>query len=227
VAKRKLEQFAQFTALENTFEFAKENKGQWNKIFGNDNPIVLELACGYGHYASTLAERTPHINYIGIDRKANRMWHGAMHCAENNITNARFLRISIDDVNLYFDTDEVSEIWITFPDPQPKDRTAKNRLIHPKFLERYLALLKPNGIINLKTDSTLLYNFTKRVIDECKLPLFEDNADIYNWADRPDFLDIKTFYEKIWLKEGKTIKYIKFGLKKGAFDWIEDMKKYC
>jgi len=226
VGKYKLRQFDEFSSFENTFEFARENKGRWNQIFGNNNPIVLELACGYGHYASELGAANPEINYIGIDRKGNRMWHGAKWCIENKVSNVRFLRTSIDLIEDFFEPNEVDEIWITFPDPQPKDRSAKNRLTHPSFLSRYTKVLKPNGVMHLKTDSTSFYEFTKFVIEDCQLPSEEDNNDIYAWEERPESLNIKTYYEKKWLEQGKKIKYLRFRLKENAFDQIKDMRKY-
>lgn len=226
MGKYKLRQFEEFTQFENTFEFARENKGKWKEVFGNSNPIILELACGYGHYASELGSKNPNFNYIGVDRKANRMWHGAKWCIVNNIKNVRFLRISIDLIEDFFAPNEVSELWITFPDPQPKDRSAKNRLTHPLFLERYQNVLKSGGTIHLKTDSSSFYSFTKFVIDDCDLPLEVDHDDIYNWEARPDFLNIKTYYEQKWLKEGKLIKYLKFQLRENAFKHITDYRKY-
>lgn len=224
--KYKLRQFKEFEAFENTHEFPRENKGRWNEVFENENPIVLELACGYGHYATELGKRNPNINYIGIDRKGNRMWHGAKECVENGIGNVRFIRSPIELLEEYFSENEISEIWITFPDPQLKDRQAKNRLTHPNFLKRYSHFLKPNGIIHLKTDSDLLYAFTKYTISDCQLPLHVDHADIYAWKERPSALDIHTYYEKKWLKEGKKIKYLQFQLKSNAFNHINDFRKY-
>ncbi len=226
MGKHKLRQFDEFSAFSNTFEYARDNKGRWNKVFGNDNPIVLELACGYGHYASELGAANPNINYIGIDRKGNRMWHGAKWCIENKVPNVRFMRATIDLIEEFFDAEEISEIWITFPDPQHKDRSAKNRLTHPAFLKRYTKILKSEGIINLKTDSTRFYTFTKFVINDCDLLILEDNADIYSWERRPKALDIKTYYENKWLEQGKKIKYLKFQLRTHAFDHIKDLRKY-
>ena len=226
MGKYKLRQFAEFKAFENTFEFPRKQKGKWSEVFGNENPIILELACGYGHYARELGKLNPDINYIGIDRKGNRMWHGAKECVENNISNVRFIRTPIELLEEYFIKDEIDEIWITFPDPQLKDRLAKNRLTHPNFLKRYLNFLKPTGIIHLKTDSDLLYAFTKFTSENCNLDLLEDNTDIYNWEERPNALDIKTYYEKKWLEQGKKIKYLKFKIHSKAFHHIQDLRKY-
>ncbi len=226
MTKRKLQQFREFSTFNNTFEFSEENKGNWSNIFGNNNPIVLELACGYGHYATELGKLNPNINYIGIDRKANRMWHGAKESEELGLNNVLFLRTPIDNLLAYFAKDEVESIWITFPDPQPKDKSAKNRLIHPRFLAIYKQIIKGDGLVHLKTDSDLLYIFCQKVVKDCEIKCLANLQDIYATINYPDFLNIKTYYEKIWLKQGKTIKYLAFELKNAKFDWISDMRKY-
>jgi tRNA (guanine-N7-)-methyltransferase len=171
------------------------------------------LACGKGEYTLGLSKQYPNKNFIGLDIKGNRIWKGAKQALDQNIPNVAFLRCQINLITEYFEKGEVDEIWITFPDPQPRDGKAKKRLTHPLFLDRYKAIGKPNLIINLKTDSTLLYEFTKGVIAEHNLTLLQDNANIYSWEARPEELNIRTFYENIWLSEGILIKYLQFQLK--------------
>ncbi len=214
MAKHKLKRFAEFELFENTFAFAREMKGKWHEHFGNNNPIVLELACGKGEYALGLAQMFPERNYIGIDIKGNRMWRGAKTADENGWKNVAFLRTQIDHIEEYFEKGEVSEIWITFADPQPQDSREKKRLTHPRFLAMYRNIGKDNITVNLKCDSDLLYEYTLEVIDAEKLPIEMNNNNIYNWADRPEVLDIKTFYEMRWLGEGKKIKYIRYKINK-------------
>ena len=182
--------------------------GKWKDFFGNDKPLTLELACGHGAYTVGLARLFPDRNFIGLDRKGARMWKGAKTCIEENLPNAAFMRIQIDHCALHFAKDEVEEIWITFPDPQPnKDR---KKLTNPMFLDRYKQFLKPTGIINLKTDDDDLYAYTLDLIKEKNYELLESNNDIYNWPEITEELKIRTYYEMKWLEKGKTIKYIKF-----------------
>jgi len=182
--------------------------GKWNDFFENNHPITLELACGHGAYTVALARLFPDRNFIGIDRKGARMWKGAKTALEENLNNAAFMRIQIDHCAEHFAAGEVSEIWITFPDPHPnKDR---KKLTHPMFLNRYKQFLVPNGVVNLKTDDDDLYLYTLELIKENSYTLLESNADIYNWPEITNELKIKTYYEQKWLEKGKTIKYIKF-----------------
>ena len=189
-----------------------ETKGKWNAYFKNENPIVLELACGKGDYTVNLAEKFPDKNFIGVDIKGSRLWRGCKSIAERGLTNAAFLRIYIDTIENYFEKGEVSEIWITFPDPQPKK--ARKRLTHPKFLNSYLPLLNGNGSVNLKTDSDLMYEFTKEVIAQNKLGVLEDISNVYEQEEINELMQIQTYYEKMWLAEGRTIKFISFQLNK-------------
>ena len=206
--KNKLEKFAEFDAFENTFDYNSQTKGKWSEIFGNSNPIILELACGKGDYAIGLAKMNPNINYIGVDIKGNRLWKGAKTCLEHQITNVRFLRIEIDKLFEYFAKDEVSEMWITFPDPQPQKE--RKRLSSGRFLNVYRQVMPTTGIMNIKTDSDLFYESSLAQIEEDKLTLLENINDVYGTLPVPDFLKIQTFYESIWLKMGKKIKYVKF-----------------
>jgi tRNA (guanine-N7-)-methyltransferase len=188
-------------------------KGNWHKdFFHNDNPIVLELGCGRGEYTVALGKANPDKNFIGVDIKGARMWRGAKTATQENLTNIGFLRTRIEFINSFFAEGEVSEIWITFPDPQLKAARAKKRLTSPVFLEYYAQFLKPDGLIHLKTDSAELHAFTKEVVRQNELPVMECCADIYGTGYADEVLSIKTHYEEIFLAEGKPITYITFSL---------------
>ncbi len=188
-------------------------KGNWGRdVFHNDNPIVLELGCGKGEYTIALAQRNPDINYIGVDIKGARLWKGAKFATLNQMPNVAFLRTRIDFIKSIFAPGEVSEIWITFADPQPK--SANRRLTSPVFLDRYRAFLKPGGIVNLKTDSQLLHEYTLEVAREQNLEIIEANNDIYGSGrvTEDDILNVKTYYEQKFLAEGLPITYMAFRL---------------
>lgn len=210
MSKNKSTKFREFDAFENTLDFTHKTAGKWNELFGNDNPVVLELACGKGDYALGLARMNPGINYVGIDIKGNRMWKGAGAAMAEGIKNVRFLRIQIDFITEYFAENEVSNIWITFPDPQPAK--ARKRLSSERFLDKYRRIAKADCHIHIKTDSDLFYESSIEVATEQKLPFFTNYPDVYALDPVPEFLQIKTFYENIWLKEGRTIKYLEYGL---------------
>jgi len=183
--------------------------GQWGSLFKNDQPLTLELACGKGHYTLGLSQRFPNRNFLGVDIKGARIWRGAKDAIEGDISNVGFLRCDIMTMKRFFDHQEVSEIWITFPDPflsKPNRRTT-----NPKFLDIYKQILIPGGNINLKTDSDELYEYTKEVLAEypsAKINI--DNNDIYSGELPVEALNIKTEYESMHLKAGKTIKYLQF-----------------
>lgn len=188
-------------------------KGNWGRdVFHNDNPIVLELGCGKGEYTIALAQRNPDINYIGVDIKGARLWKGAKFATLNQMPNVAFLRTRIDFIKSIFAPGEVSEIWITFADPQPK--STNRRLTSPVFLDRYRAFLKPGGIVNLKTDSQLLHEYTLEVAREQNLEIIEANNDIYGSGrvTEDDILNVKTYYEQKFLAEGLPITYMAFRL---------------
>lgn len=226
MGKNKLERFAEIAEFDHVLELTdfqeednKKPKGRWNKdIFQNDNPIVLELACGKGEYTLELAQKKPDTNFIGIDIKGARIWKGAKRALERDLPNVRFLRIYIDHLDEYFEAGEVEEMWITFPDPYPKWSDRNKRLTSPKFLATYQKVLKKDGVIHFKTDSDKLWNFSTQVIEqECNvLDLVED---VY--SERPDdpLLTTKTYYEKKHLENGKTIKYLKFKLPGAPIDY--------
>lgn len=187
--------------------------GKWNEdYFKNSNPIILELACGAGEYTVGMAEIYPNKNFIGVDIKGNRLFNGAGYAIEQKLNNVAFIRGRIEMLDLYFGPEEIDEIWITFADPFPTDRRRKHRLTFTRFLEMYKKLLKPNGLIHLKTDSDLLYDFTLEMIEENNAKILYQNNDIYTNGYEEPLLDIKTKYEKMHLKNGKTVKYVKFEL---------------
>jgi tRNA (guanine-N7-)-methyltransferase len=189
-------------------------KGNWNqKLFKNDNPIVLELGCGKGEYTVGLAKSYPGYNFIGIDIKGARMWRGAKTANEQNMRNVAFLRTRIEFINSFFRTDEVDEIWITFPDPHPGGRNSNKRLTSPWFLNSYRKFLKNKGLIHLKTDNTELYNFTIKVLSHNNLETIISTNDLY--SEKPDdILSITTHYEKLFLNAGLKINYVSFRLEK-------------
>lgn len=209
VSKNKSVKFQEYDAFPNTLDFNSDTKGRWSEIFGNSNPLVLELACGKGDYAVGMAKMFPDKNFIGIDIKGNRLWKGAKTALEENLHNVRFLRIQIDFIEKHFAPGEVSEIWITFPDPQPQK--PRKRLSSSKFLNLYRNIAAAETTINLKCDSDLFYESTLETVEEEKLNILSNIPDIYAHNPEP-LMEIKTFYEKMWLKEGRTIKYLKFKL---------------
>lgn len=188
-------------------------KGKWReKYFRNQNPLVLELGCGKGEYTTGLAGKYPYKNFIGIDIKGARLWRGCKTTKEMRLDNVAFIRSRIQHIEEFFAEGEVDEIWITFPDPQPRQSKAKKRLTSPEFLEKYRNIMKKDGVINLKTDDKPLYQYTLSVIEDKKLNLINNDDDLYRNDHEGDAKEIKTFYEKIWLSKGSSIKYIKFGI---------------
>lgn len=199
-------------------------KGHWNgTVFHDPRPIILELGCGKGEYVIALAERNPEYNYIGVDIKGARLWKGAKYVTEHGLSNAAFLRTRIEFIEAFFGPGEVSGIWLTFSDPQLRKENA--RLTSPRFLERYRRILRPGGFVRLKTDSRFLYEYSLAVASGNGLRIAASSADIYggtvDGADEDEIRDIreiKTYYEKMSLALGYTIKYLKFGIDRdGAF----------
>jgi tRNA (guanine-N7-)-methyltransferase len=193
---------------------ASSIKGNWhNSIFKNDNPIVLELACGKGEYTTGLAKVYPDKNFIGVDIKGSRIWYGSTYAMENNLKNVAFLRSLIHHLDVFFNPGEVSEIWITFPDPRPKTGDAKRRLTHPRFLELYRKVLVKGGLVHLKTDNTPLFEFSLETLE--KYPTVSDlifTHDLYQSPMNEEHFGIKTYYEAKFHAEGENIKYLKFRL---------------
>jgi tRNA (guanine-N7-)-methyltransferase len=212
MAHKKLIRFAELETFDNVLQFPKNIKGKWHEFFKNENPIILELACGKGEYAVGLGVLYHQKNFIGIDIKGNRIWVGAKKALENKLHNVAFLRTQIDQVIEYFSPGEVSEIWITFPDPQLRKSKAKKRLTHPKFLRLYKQLLSPGGYIHLKTDSPDLYEFTKTVIKMYNCVLHKDLEHLYNDDAITEELKIKTHYESLDIAQSNRIHYLCFSL---------------
>jgi tRNA (guanine-N7-)-methyltransferase len=212
-------------------------KGRWNtEMFRNENPVVLELGCGKGEYTTGLALKFPERNFIGIDIKGARMWRGAKTSNEQNLKNVAFLRTRIEFINRFFADDEVSEIWITFPDPHPGGTNAGKRLTSPFFLNNYRKFLVNNGLVHLKTDNTELYKYTRAVAEYNDLEIVFATSDLYSFSNEEepkeeneirvpagiqsgnsflsDLLAIKTHYEKIFIARALKINYLCFRLKK-------------
>lgn len=216
MGKDKLRKFAEIGTFPNVYqlEAGAVNKGQWaEKHFKNNNPIVLELACGKGEYSVNMAEAFPDRNFIGIDYKGNRIWRGAKTAIEEKIHNVAFLRIQIEDILTYFSEGEVSEIWITFPDPQPQLGREKKRLTSDRFLDRYQKILTSDGLIHLKTDNDGLYQYTVDKLHERNEIVLEATDDLYHDAILDDILSIKTYYEKKYLMINKNINYLKWSFR--------------
>lgn len=213
MGKDKLRRFAEIATFDNVkqLEEGKVLKGSWaSSQFANNNPVILELACGKGEYTVNLAKLFPDKNFIGIDYKGNRIWRGAKTAIEENISNVAFLRIQIENLLDYFEQGEISEIWITFPDPQPQDSREKKRLTFPRFLEMYKSILVPGGIVHLKTDNDQLHAYTVEKIGEHDLFLKVKTEDLYKSEFADEVLSIKTYYEKKYLAKDKNINYVKF-----------------
>ena len=220
MGKDKLKRFSQILNFGNVIQpkinFHSNDddlKGNWSTVFNNNNPIVLELGCGAGEYTVALAKDYPKKNFIGIDIKGARIWKGAKTALDEGLNNVRFLRTKVDFITKFFGENEVNEIWLTFSDPQPKK--PKKRLSSKLFTDRYLEFLKINGVIHLKTDSDLLYDFTLEEIKSNNFKLLKNIANVYkesyeNSQELKKTLFIKTFYEKKWLDLEKTIKYLAF-----------------
>ncbi len=219
----KLEKFADLKTFGNTFDFHYEElnkgfdlKGRWHEsVFKNENPIVVELGCGRGEYTIGLAENNPNKNYIGVDIKGNRIWTGAKHAIDNKLNNVAFLRTRIVFIDYCFAENEVSEIWITFPDPQPQKTRERKRLTNPKFfLTRYQRFLNRNGLVHLKTDNTGFYEYTMEIIQQENLKLNFATSNLYHNCppDREELTRIKTYYEKLFTAKGEDIKYCCFNL---------------
>lgn len=222
MAQKKLQRFAEIKTFKNVLEFPGNMPGEWNNYFKNNNPIVLELACGKGEYTISLAQMFPQKNFIGVDIKGNRIWVGANQAINNNLENAAFLRTQIEMIEKYFAKDEIAEIWITFPDPQLRNSKASKRLTHPRFLRAYKKILQPESCIHLKTDSPHLYNFTKTVIDLFELKLISDINDIYSTENINDELKIKTHYEQLDIAKSKKVFYLRFSLSEKIMDYKLD-----
>jgi tRNA (guanine-N7-)-methyltransferase len=214
MGQKKLQRFAEIKIFPNVLEYPAEMKGQWKNFFKNTNPVTLELACGKGEYAVGLGRLYADRNFLGLDIKGNRMWVGAKAAIAEGLQNVGFIRTQIEKITDYFAPGEVAEIWITFPDPQLRVSKAKKRLTHPRFLRLYQSIMGTNGVVNLKTDSPNLYNFTKQVINLFDLQLLSDIEDVYAEALASDDLKIKTHYEELDIAKSNRIHYLKFSINK-------------
>ena len=224
MSKGKLAKFADMETYENVFQYPYsvvsdvpfDMRGHWGEqYFGNANPIVLELGCGKGEYTVELAKLYPDINFVGVDIKGARMWTGATLALQQGLKNVAFLRTNIEIIDRFFGPDEVSEIWLTFSDPQMKN--PRKRLSSTYFMERYRRFLTDRGIIHLKTDSNFLFTYTRLMVEKNHLPVTAMTTDLYHEAgagqgELQHAAAIQTYYESMWLARGLNIKYIKFQL---------------
>jgi tRNA (guanine-N7-)-methyltransferase len=195
--------------LSNYKSEAIDLKGKWNElVFLNSNPIILELACGKADYTISLAQKFPNINFIGVDIKGDRIWKGAHRVVEHQLKNVAFLRTKIDQIDLFLGADEVSEIWITFPDPFQKKGDINKRLSYSNFLEKYKKITKDNGLFHFKTDAIDLFDFTEESIKDFGWELTRVERDIYGTNVADEITSIKTFYEMMHLADGRKINYL-------------------
>jgi tRNA (guanine-N7-)-methyltransferase len=226
MAKKKLKRFAEVATFPNTFQHMPTSpvledfklKGRWKQdYFKNQNPLVLELGCGRGEYTVGLAEKFTEKNFLGIDLKGARIWKGAKEAIEKGLNNVAFLRARVDKIDKLFAEREADEIWITFPDPQLQKPRERKRLTSPEFIERYRGILKPGGIIHLKTDNKPFYEYTLQVVKELGLEINVATDDLYENAEKfnlPEgLLSIRTFYENMFMQKGFSICYLQFKLK--------------
>jgi tRNA (guanine-N7-)-methyltransferase len=223
-SKNKLKRFRENETFENVIQPTREEvvtnalmlKGNWNReVFKNDNPLVLELGCGKGEYSVGLAQANPDKNFIGIDIKGARFWRGAKTALEEQLPNVRFLRTQIELVDYLFDANEVSEIWITFPDPQIKYKRTKHRMTNPVFLAKYRKILCDPGLLHIKTDSEFMHGYTLGLLQGIGAEILYSHHDVYGNDYSPkEVTNIQTYYEKQYLEQGKKITYLKCHLGK-------------
>ena len=219
-SKNKLKRFKENENFSNVIQPTRDEafnnslnlKGNWNNtFFKNDQPIVLELGCGKGEYSVNLAKMYPEKNFLGIDIKGARFWRGAKTALEENLTNVGFLRTQIELVDCFFEENEVDEIWITFPDPQIKYKRTKHRLTNIEFLNKYKKILKPDGVVHLKTDSEFMHGYTLGLLQGLNLTIEYAHHDVYGNEYTPkEVTQIQTFYEKQYLEKNKKITYLRF-----------------
>jgi len=214
MGQKKLIRFEAIKGFDNVLEYPENMQGKWKNFFHNENPLTLELACGKGEYAIGLGRMYPERNFIGIDIKGNRIWRGAKTALDEGMKHVAFIRSHMDKITNYFEPGEVSEIWITFPDPQLRKSRAKKRLTHPKFLRLYQQILSPTGLVHLKTDSPDLYQFTLLVIQLYGLELVEQSDHVYAQSAIKPELSIKTHYEGLDIAQSNRIHYLCFKLNK-------------
>lgn len=218
-SKNKLKRFNENANFNNVIQPTREEvvegkfpyRGTWRQFFNNDNPIIIELGCGKGEYTVGLAQRNPNVNYIGIDIKGARFWRGAKTAVDTGLHNVAFVRTQIELIEYIFADHEVDEIWITFPDPQIKYKRTKHRMTNAEFLNRYKKILKPEGVVNLKTDSEFMHGYTLGLLHGLGHEVLYANHNIYHNEGAPkEVTEIKTFYEQQYLEINKAITYIRF-----------------
>ncbi len=214
MGQKKRIRFEAIKHFPNVLEYPRDMQGKWNSFFKNEAPVTLELACGKGEYAVGLGRLYTNRNFIGIDIKGNRIWRGAKTALDEGLANVAFIRSHIDKITDYFSPGEVSEIWITFPDPQLRGSRSKKRLTHPGFLRLYQKILQEGGLVHLKTDSPDLYQFTLAVINLFELELLEQTDHVYEQEMIKPELLIKTHYESLDIAQSNRIHYICFRLNK-------------
>ena len=222
MGKNKLAKFAEMDEFPHVFQVSSHSvrsgmgfdmKGKWGEsFFKNNNPIVLELGCGKGEYSVGLAQLFPDKNFIGVDIKGARLWTGAKESFKQGLNNVAFLRTNIEMIHHFFAENEVSEIWLTFPDPQMKKLT--KRLTATNFMRIYQQFVKGDGLIHLKTDSNFMFQYTSEMIKENQYPITFSTNDLYASGHNDTILGIKTYYEQQWLSRGISIKYVQFKLQK-------------
>lgn len=211
--RKKLKRFAELATFPNVFYDPFAMKGRWRELFfQNDHALTLELACGKGDYTLALARKFPEKNFIGVDAKGARLWTGAKTALLENLPNAAFLKGQIEQIALFFAEQEVQEIWITFPEPYPENAKAKKRLTAPRFLNEYRRILPPGGMIHLKTDDLDLFKFSLKAVQAEGGVIHEALPDLYQAPDGGESTAIQTTYERRYLTEGRTIKYLRFSL---------------
>jgi tRNA (guanine-N7-)-methyltransferase len=212
MGQKKLIRFAEIKTFPNVYQYPVNIKGKWKEVFNNNHSITLELACGKGEYAVGMGRLFPQSNFLGVDLKGNRIWVGARSALAEGLHNVAFMRTQIDKITDYFESGEIKDIWITFPDPQLRISRAKKRLTHPRFLRLYQQIISPAGFIHLKTDSPVLYNFTKEVIRLYNLETNADIPDLYAVNPLDPVLQIRTHYEKLDIAQSNRVHYLKFKL---------------
>lgn len=212
--RNKIKRFADNAERENIIEPGKELyeqiQGRWNEVyFKNAHPITVELACGKGDYTIGLARKFPDRNFVGVDIKGSRIWYGSSTAVEEEMQNVAFLRTQILLIEKFFAENELSELWITFPDPRPRDRDVRRRLTHSRYLKMYQRILKEGGLFHLKTDDRPFFDFTLEMLETFPVKNLVQTTDLYESPLLEEHFGIQTTYEKRWLKEGKKINYLR------------------
>lgn len=216
MGRNKLDRFRDNAERYNVLQDGKDNfaklGGKWrSEHFKNDKDLVVELGCGNGEYSVGLGEKFPDKNFIGVDIKGSRIWVGSSYAIQNKLGNVAFLRTKIELIDRHFDAEEISEIWITFPDPRPKDRDIKRRLTAPRLLNIYKSLLKKDGWVKFKTDNTPLFDYTLELFEkDVKVKNLSFTHDLYKSEFMDEHHGVKTKYEQLFHEKGESIKYMKF-----------------